>query len=77
MFLSDRGFVLFVLIPVLAFKTFKMLSNFLLAYKEGKCGFLTFITGTYLAPQNCKAIFDWQSPSTVSNTVIFTIKVSL
>lgn len=46
-----------------------------LEIKEGKSGFLTFVTGSYLAPQNCKVIFDWQSPTTVSNLATFTIKV--
>ncbi|OTF77090.1 ubiquitin protein ligase-like protein, partial [Euroglyphus maynei] len=41
-----------------------MISNLQFSHKEGKSGFLTFITGSYLAPQNCKVIFDWQSPTT-------------
>ncbi|UXI16511.1 transcription factor [Sarcoptes scabiei] len=51
-----------------------MISSFHLRHKERKCGFLTFVTGSYLAPQNCKVLFDWKSPTTVSNLASFTIK---
>ncbi|XP_075591569.1 apoptosis-resistant E3 ubiquitin protein ligase 1 isoform X3 [Dermatophagoides farinae] len=64
-------FVLYVVIPLIILK---MISNLQFSYKEGKSGFLTFITGSYLAPQNCKVIFDWQSPTTVSNLATFIIK---
>lgn len=65
------------LVPIGILELLRMISNFpaIFAIKEGKCGFLTFITGSYLAPQNCKVIFDWTSPTTVSNVSTFSIKV--
>ncbi|KAH9406533.1 Apoptosis-resistant E3 ubiquitin protein ligase 1 [Tyrophagus putrescentiae] len=68
--------LLTALVPIGVIELFKMISNFpsIFAIKEGKCGFLTFITGSYLAPQNCKVIFDWKSPTTVSNVSTFSIK---
>ncbi|KAH9426645.1 Apoptosis-resistant E3 ubiquitin protein ligase 1 [Dermatophagoides pteronyssinus] len=65
------GSVSFIVIPWIIWK---MISNIQFSHKEGKSGFLTFITGSYLAPQNCKVIFDWQSPTTVSNLATFIIK---
>ncbi|KAI7691684.1 hypothetical protein SSS_04595 [Sarcoptes scabiei] len=56
---------------------YKMISSFHLRHKERKCGFLTFVTGSYLAPQNCKVLFDWKSPTTVSNLASFTIKLMI
>lgn len=66
--------VSFIVIPWIIWK---MISNIQFSHKEGKSGFLTFITGSYLAPQNCKVIFDWQSPTTVSNLATFIIKVCI
>lgn len=70
-------FLLTTLVPLGIIETIRMISNFHFAIKEGKCGFLTFITGSYLAPQNCKVIFDCKSgtTTTVSNVSTFTIKV--
>lgn len=67
--------MLSTLVPVFVIEAVRMISNFSFAVKEGKCGFLTFITGSYLAPQNCKVLFDWKGPTTVSNMITFTIKV--
>ena len=41
-----------------------------------KFGFLSYVTGNYLAPQNCKVEFDWKDPCIVGSTVSFTIRVS-
>lgn len=68
------------LVPIAVIEAFKMISNFPFAYKEGKCGFLTFITGSYLAPQNCKVIFDCKPNDgciSVCNVMSFTIKVGI
>jgi hypothetical protein len=40
-----------------------------------KCGFLSYITGNFLAPQNCKVLFEWKEPSTVGNSFSFIINV--
>jgi len=53
-----------------------MASNIFINYNlPAKCGFLSYITGNFLAPQNCKVIFGWKDPCTVGNTVSFVIKV--
>ena len=76
-FIITGSLLLAALVPLGILEAIRMISNFHFAIKEGKCGFLTFITGSYLAPQNCKVIFDWKSSqTTVSNVSTFTIKVS-
>lgn len=39
-----------------------------------KLGFLAYVTGKYLAPQNCKVEFDWSDPQVVGSTMTFIVK---
>ncbi|XP_013781434.2 apoptosis-resistant E3 ubiquitin protein ligase 1-like isoform X1 [Limulus polyphemus] len=39
-----------------------------------KLGCLAYVTGKYLAPQNCKVEFLWSDPEVVGSTLTFTIK---
>lgn len=41
-----------------------------------KSGFLSYVTGNYLAPQNSRVKFEWTDPAVVGNTMTFTVKVS-
>lgn len=42
-----------------------------------KSGFLSYVTGNYLAPQNSKVKFEWTDPAVVGNTMSFEVKVSI
>jgi len=42
-----------------------------------KFGFLNYVTGNYLSPQNCKVEFEWKDYCVVGNTVSFVVKVGL
>ena len=42
-----------------------------------KSGFLSYVTGNYLAPQNSRVKFEWTDPAVVGNTMTFVVKVRL
>ncbi|KAL1434988.1 hypothetical protein MTO96_001543 [Rhipicephalus appendiculatus] len=44
------------------------------AAAAAKLGFLSYLTGKYLSPANCKVEFDWKEPQVVGNTLTFFIK---
>lgn len=44
------------------------------AAAAAKLGFLSYLTGKYLSPANCKVEFDWKEPQVVGSTLTFFIK---
>ncbi|RWS30289.1 apoptosis-resistant E3 ubiquitin protein ligase 1-like protein [Leptotrombidium deliense] len=39
-----------------------------------KHGFIRYITGSFLSPQNCKVVFQWKDPQVVGNTMSFVVE---
>ncbi|CAG2175383.1 unnamed protein product, partial [Oppiella nova] len=42
--------------------------------KPWNWGFLSYVTGNYLAPQNSRVKFEWTDPAVVGNTMTFVVK---